>query len=562
MDEDNVSPLGGRPDGPVVGRATVGGQPAPDQADVDRVDDRPPPARAIYRAGELSPPAPAAEPPPTLWPIPTSWPLPPVEPERDDPVPADEYAGPAQTYAEPAQTYAGPARAYAEPARAYAEPDADGPDADGPEADGPDADGPNAGGDAVQHVLPVVAAAAPWDAFAIPAPGSQGVADADEPPPELPRRIPSPRFDSARASASVPTSSRVDADDLVPPAQIAASSRVYRAGTVAPGEPTRPAVVSTQYRPFAPSAVPFPATPATGAEPPRPTEPPQPQEPPEPAEPPAPPEPPQPAEPPAPPEPPQPAEPPAPPTPAPPPYPPQPGPPQPTPPQPGPPQPGPPQPGPPQPGPPQPGPPQPTPPPGPVPPEPAPHPVGPPPQPVPPGPEPVPQPPGPGPQPGPPYPPNPPGPPSPPPGPPAPPPGPPSPPGPIPAPPFPPPPPSMAWANERGVPSAGRESTGTHPANQAPPNAAPIVPSAEYGQWARNQRPPGTVYGGPGQRGHAPAGGGASAENSGSLTGHILAQGSADVAEPRDHAKVIMVMTLITAALIAVGVVVSGLVGR
>jgi hypothetical protein len=120
----------------------------------------------------------------------------------------------------------------------------------------------------------------------------------------------------------------------------------------------------------------------------------------------------------------------------------------------------------------------------------------------------------------------------------------------------------MAWANERSVPSAGPESTGTHPANQAPPNAAPIVPSAEYGQWARNQRPPGTVYGGPGQRGHAPAGGGAPAENSGSLTGHILAQGSADVAEPRNHAKVIMVMTLITAALIAVGVVVSGLVGR
>jgi hypothetical protein len=50
--------------------------------------------------------------------------------------------------------------------------------------------------------------------------------------------------------------------------------------------------------------------------------------------------------------------------------------------------------------------------------------------------------------------------------------------------------------------------------------------SAQYGEWARQQRPQGTVYGGsaPGQDRPGPDGTSA-LEVSGSLTGHILSQG-------------------------------------
>jgi hypothetical protein len=113
----------------------------------------------------------------------------------------------------------------------------------------------------------------------------------------------------------------------------------------------------------------------------------------------------------------------------------------------------------------------------------------------------------------------------------------------------------MTRGNNRNEPTGSPAS--------APPNAAPIVPSAEYGQWARNQRALGTVYGGPGQWG-PPASEGAHAaglESSGSLTGHILAQGDTDAIESRSHTKVILIMTAIAAALIVVGVVLSGLLG-
>jgi hypothetical protein len=107
--------------------------------------------------------------------------------------------------------------------------------------------------------------------------------------------------------------------------------------------------------------------------------------------------------------------------------------------------------------------------------------------------------------------------------------------------------------------------TPSAPDQAAPPNAATVIPSAEYGQWARNQRPPGTVYGGPGQRGHHPAAavpGPSTLENSGSLTGHILAHGTPDVAEQKSRTKVIVIMAVIAASLIAVGLVASGFLGE
>ncbi|HEY2950125.1 MAG TPA: hypothetical protein VGJ53_17290 [Micromonosporaceae bacterium] len=98
-----------------------------------------------------------------------------------------------------------------------------------------------------------------------------------------------------------------------------------------------------------------------------------------------------------------------------------------------------------------------------------------------------------------------------------------------------------------------------------PPSAVPVVASAEYGQWARNQRPDGSVYGrpgGPASRGPAMAEGGppASQENSGSLTGHILGHGQMDVARSTNStARVILRATLVVAALVAVGLLVAAL---
>lgn len=149
----------------------------------------------------------------------------------------------------------------------------------------------------------------------------------------------------------------------------------------------------------------------------------------------------------------------------------------------------------------------------------------------------------------------------------------------MPAPPFP-PPPSMAHAKDAPAPPDGA-AVGWHPPGGAPDVAspaapgpsstAPVVASAEYGQWARNQRPPGSVYGGPGvPGGPGPRGSAASAmpevaapvgqENSGSLTGHILAHGRMDPARSTNStARVILRLALVVAALIAVGLLVAAL---
>jgi hypothetical protein len=183
--------------------------------------------------------------------------------------------------------------------------------------------------------------------------------------------------------------------------------------------------------------------------------------------------------------------------------------------------------------------PRPTPPPGPVP-APPPGPV--PPRPVPPGPGPFPEP----------QPPVPPGPPTPPPSPPV--------PGPSPAPPFPPPPTTIA-------PAVPRAQWRVAPPTGLPPNGPPAAAiSPEYSQWARNQHAQGNVYGGYNPNSSANS----SLENSGSLTGHILAQGLADTAPQRGRTtKVIMIMSVVLGVAVVIGLLaatvasktISGLLG-
>jgi hypothetical protein len=99
---------------------------------------------------------------------------------------------------------------------------------------------------------------------------------------------------------------------------------------------------------------------------------------------------------------------------------------------------------------------------------------------------------------------------------------------------------------------------------EAPAGAAPAT-SPEYGQWARDQRP-GTTYGGAtplgaGQTTTAfPAG--SPLENSGSLTGHILASGRADGPTPKSNtAKVLLIGLVMLAVLVLAGLLAATLAG-
>jgi hypothetical protein len=82
-----------------------------------------------------------------------------------------------------------------------------------------------------------------------------------------------------------------------------------------------------------------------------------------------------------------------------------------------------------------------------------------------------------------------------------------------------------------------------------PPNSPPAAAiSPEYSQWARNQHAQGSVYGGYHGQGDS------SLENSGSLTGHILAQGLADNAPQRGRTtKVIVIMSVVLGMAVVIG---------
>jgi hypothetical protein len=77
-------------------------------------------------------------------------------------------------------------------------------------------------------------------------------------------------------------------------------------------------------------------------------------------------------------------------------------------------------------------------------------------------------------------------------------------------------------------------------------------PSQEYGQWGRNQRPHGNLYGGASTPSaleyEAP-------ENTGSLTGHILAQGRPDTGGSGNTTRVVTIMLIMLAAVVVVTVI-------
>jgi hypothetical protein len=128
-------------------------------------------------------------------------------------------------------------------------------------------------------------------------------------------------------------------------------------------------------------------------------------------------------------------------------------------------------------------------------------------------------------------------------------------------------------------PSSGAPANPAPPAHQQPPAIPPPAeeedqvvsdagdsPAADsYGKWARNQRSSaGTVYGGQRVTSVATAsadGGSSPLENSGSLTGHILSQGTPEADEDDEedepakssNLKVMIIIAVIVVALVAGG---------
>jgi hypothetical protein len=139
------------------------------------------------------------------------------------------------------------------------------------------------------------------------------------------------------------------------------------------------------------------------------------------------------------------------------------------------------------------------------------------------------------------------------------------PPPPAPAPPALPPPPPVPTNGTVNGTGAASDTVRPDPV-WAPTN--PPTASAQYGEWARQQRPQGTVYGGsaPSQdRMPFGPGGTSSLEVSGSLTGHILAQGRpVEAAGEKSSGSrgVIIAMVLVCVLLLAgLGGVVAHLAG-
>jgi hypothetical protein len=84
--------------------------------------------------------------------------------------------------------------------------------------------------------------------------------------------------------------------------------------------------------------------------------------------------------------------------------------------------------------------------------------------------------------------------------------------------------------------------------------------SEEYSQWARNQRPQGNVYGG--RSTAVPPVEDDALENSGSLTGQILAHGRLDPGPAKGStAKVILIMLTVLVIMVVVTVIVAMVAG-
>jgi hypothetical protein len=79
--------------------------------------------------------------------------------------------------------------------------------------------------------------------------------------------------------------------------------------------------------------------------------------------------------------------------------------------------------------------------------------------------------------------------------------------------------------------------------------------SDRYGEWARAGRPQGTVYGGQPPPSPVPM----NVENSGSLTGHILAQGHPVVPLPSTGRSKFMVIVVVLVSLLVLGAIVAAI---
>ena len=118
------------------------------------------------------------------------------------------------------------------------------------------------------------------------------------------------------------------------------------------------------------------------------------------------------------------------------------------------------------------------------------------------------------------------------------------------APPLPPPPPIP-----QRVPPPAEPPRANDPMWPEPNRSGEAVPSPQYGDWARRQRPQGTVYGGA-PPGHDPAWGATGAtgyETSGSLTGHILAQGHPDTGDRSSGGSKAVIIIMIIVGVLVVG---------
>jgi hypothetical protein len=146
--------------------------------------------------------------------------------------------------------------------------------------------------------------------------------------------------------------------------------------------------------------------------------------------------------------------------------------------------------------------------------------------------------------------------------------------------------PNLAWPGRDEYPPPANRSPGTvYPSTGAPAQPAPehqqppAIPPPDdeseleesagtaaaaqsYGKWARNERASaGTVYGGPGGTSVSsrPAdGGGSPFESSGSLTGHILSQGTEEADDDEAPAKSGNLKVIIIIAIIVVVLIVGG----
>jgi hypothetical protein len=106
------------------------------------------------------------------------------------------------------------------------------------------------------------------------------------------------------------------------------------------------------------------------------------------------------------------------------------------------------------------------------------------------------------------------------------------------------------YGGQYGHPQSAPPATG-HP-QSAPPATGQPAGGAQYNQWARGQRPGGTVYG----AGQVPAtfNPASPLETSGSLTGHILAQGAPDTPPAKSRTtKVVIIMLVVLALVVMVG---------